>query len=127
MPFSLLRLAAKWPVFVAAATQQQINRQAKMSSGFYPPNLESKLGATFPSFGPKFALRLLALSTEREVFSKVLITQQKIGESFVKRSECLVKNRREGVLIYTLNKTPPLFFTECKLRQSGIKIEATEE
>jgi len=36
-----------------------------------------------------------------------------------------IKKQKGEVLIYTLNKTPPLFFTGWKLRPARIGIKAT--
>jgi len=46
------------------------------------------------------------------------------GESFVKSVDCSVKNK-EKVLIYTLNKTLPLFFTEARAAPTRYRIKAT--
>jgi len=55
-------------------------------------------------------------------FLTISLTSEKYRGSFVKGVDCPVKNK--GVLIYTLNKIFPLFFTGRKLRPPGIGIEA---
>ena len=72
------------------------------SIGFYPPNLESKSGATPPSH---------FWAQARPFFFGFL----------VKCVDCPVKIRGK-VLIYTFNKTFPPFFTGRKLRPPGIGI-----